>query len=108
MRSTAGCLILIILLGICAEPALAKPKINVDRSVMSEDLERDAFQVALVAVTIYSTENDIAKYIVKEFDRRHGGTWSCVMGSSGYWVQYRKSFIRFSVGDHTITLFNTA
>ncbi|XP_048067248.1 dynein 8 kDa light chain, flagellar outer arm-like [Megalobrama amblycephala] len=108
MRSTAGCLILIILLGICAEPALCKPKVKVHLSKMTEELEREAFQVALVAVTIYTIENDMAKYIGKEFERKHGGTWQCVMGSSGYWVRYKSSYISFSVGEHKIALFNTA
>ncbi|ROI64782.1 Dynein 8 kDa light chain, flagellar outer arm [Anabarilius grahami] len=49
---------------------------------MSEELEREAFQVALVAVTIYTIENDMAKYIGKEFERKHGGTWQCIMGRS--------------------------
>ncbi|KAK9971126.1 hypothetical protein ABG768_027018 [Culter alburnus] len=84
------------------------PKIEIYKSDMSDEMQREAFQVALLAVNMYKEDNDIARYIKKEFDRKHGNTWQCIIGSSGYSVTHNpNSYIDFSVDDKKITLFKT-
>ncbi|KAK9971125.1 hypothetical protein ABG768_027017 [Culter alburnus] len=84
------------------------PKIEIHKSDMSDEMQRDALQVALLALNMYTKGNDIANYIKKEFDRKHGNTWQCIIGSSGYSVTHNpNSYINFSVGDKKITLFKT-
>ncbi|XP_048067443.1 dynein 8 kDa light chain, flagellar outer arm-like [Megalobrama amblycephala] len=83
------------------------PKTSIHKSDMSEEMQREALQVALLAVN-NKEDNDIAHYIKKEFDRKHGNTWQCIIGSSGYSVTHNpNSYIDFSVGDTKITLFKT-
>ncbi|KAK9971123.1 hypothetical protein ABG768_027015 [Culter alburnus] len=84
------------------------PKIEIHKSDMSDEMQRNALQVALLAVNMYKEDNDIARYIKKEFNRKHGNTWHCIIGSSGYSVTNNKnSYIDFSVGGKNITLFKT-
>ncbi|ROI64779.1 Dynein light chain, cytoplasmic [Anabarilius grahami] len=73
---------------------------------MSDEMQREVLQVALLAVNMYTKDNDIATNIKKEFERKHGGTWHCIIGSSGYNVKL-KCYINVSVGDKDILLFRT-
>lgn len=52
---------------------------NVD---MSEDLQQESVDIASVALEKYNIEKDIAAYIKKEFDRKHGPTWHVVVGKN--------------------------
>ncbi|KAK9971130.1 hypothetical protein ABG768_027022 [Culter alburnus] len=88
---------------------MSKTSMEVHKSEMSDEMQRDALQVALLAVNMYEKGNDIATYIRKEFERKHGGTWQCIVGNSGYSVRHKQdSYISFSVGDKRILLFRTA
>ncbi|XP_048064836.1 dynein 8 kDa light chain, flagellar outer arm-like [Megalobrama amblycephala] len=86
---------------------MLKTSLDVYNSDMSDEMQDEALQVALLAVNMYTEDNDIAVYMVKEFDRRHGRSWHCIMGNCGYYVQYKTSYICFSVGDKRIVLFRT-
>ncbi|KAK9971121.1 hypothetical protein ABG768_027013 [Culter alburnus] len=84
------------------------PKIEIHKSDMSDEMQLEALQVALLAVNMYEKESDIATNIVKEFDRKHGLTWQCIVGSFGFYVRNKSnSYIFFSVGDKNILLFRT-
>ncbi|ROI64778.1 Dynein 8 kDa light chain, flagellar outer arm [Anabarilius grahami] len=88
---------------------MSKTSMEIFKSDMSDEMQREALQVALLAVNMYENENDIAVYMVKEFDRRHEGTWHCIMGNSGFFVQHQgNSLILFCVAGKRITLFRTA
>ncbi|KAK2899175.1 hypothetical protein Q8A67_010593 [Cirrhinus molitorella] len=50
---------------------------------MSDEMQRDALQCVLMAEYMYKNYNDIAKYIAKEFDRKHQPNWHCIVGSFG-------------------------
>ncbi|XP_067249557.1 uncharacterized protein [Chanodichthys erythropterus] len=110
MRSTAGCLILIILLGICANGCRSSwlwPKLVAQISDgLDGDMEQEAYQVTLMALHTYTKDTEIANYIVEEFDRRHGNTWHCIIGGCAYSVTPSlNNFIKFSFGNRTILLF---
>ena len=55
-----------------------KPVIkNVD---MTEEMQQEAVEVARLALEKYPIEKDIAAYIKREFDKKHGSTWHCIVG----------------------------
>ena len=55
-----------------------KPVIkNVD---MTEEMQQEAVEVARIALEKYPIEKDIAAYIKREFDKKHGSTWHCIVG----------------------------
>ncbi|XP_048067368.1 dynein light chain 2, cytoplasmic-like [Megalobrama amblycephala] len=100
MRSTAGCLILIILLG----ASMSKAAIEVKFAKMSADMQKDAQHQLLVAQLIYKGNSEIANYIAKEFDRKHGGTWNAVVGIFGNHIT-SSSYICFYDGSKYTLLF---
>lgn len=50
---------------------------NVD---MSEEMHQEAIECATQALEKYNIEKDIAAYIKREFDKKYGSTWHCVVG----------------------------
>ncbi|KAK9971127.1 hypothetical protein ABG768_027019 [Culter alburnus] len=87
---------------------MPKTSTSIRRSDMSDEIQREALQVALLAVNMNEKNMDIADYIKKEFDRKHGGTWQCIIGDCACFVTHNmNSYIDFSVGDKNITLFKT-
>jgi dynein light chain LC8-type len=43
-------------------------------------MQQDAIDCASQAIDKYEVEKDIASYIKKEFDKKHGPTWHCAVG----------------------------
>ncbi|KAK9971122.1 hypothetical protein ABG768_027014 [Culter alburnus] len=88
---------------------MPKTSTEIRRSDMSNEMEREVLQVALLAVNMYEKNMDIAEYIKKEFDRKHGGTWQCIIGDCAYFITHKSnSYICFSVDGERIVLFKTA
>jgi dynein light chain LC8-type len=50
---------------------------NID---MSDDLKNDAFDIATKALEKHTMEREIAGFIKKEFDKKHGQYWHCIVG----------------------------
>lgn len=72
---------------------------NVD---MSDEMQHESIDIAAAALEKYNIEKDIAAYIKKEFDKRHGATWHVVVGKNfGSFVTHGKcsSHFRTSVKD---------
>lgn len=42
---------------------------------MVDSMQQDAVDIASKALSEYNIEKDVAAYIKKEFDRKHGPTW---------------------------------
>jgi len=76
---------------------------------MNEDLQQEAIEVAQEAMKEYNIEKDIAQYIKREFDKRKGATWHCIVGRNfGSFVTHEtKHFIYFYLGHCAILLFKT-
>ncbi|KAG1968766.1 dynein light chain 2, cytoplasmic [Pimephales promelas] len=70
----------------CKRSAMSKTSLEVHKSRMSDEMQREALQVALLAVNMHEGASDIANYIMTEFDRRHGRSWHCIVGNCGYCV----------------------
>uniref|UniRef100_A0A8C1VDE1 Dynein light chain n=1 Tax=Cyprinus carpio TaxID=7962 RepID=A0A8C1VDE1_CYPCA len=76
------------------------------KGIMSDEMQRDALQCALLAVNMYKKGINIANYIKKEFNRKHQASWQCIVGSTGYSVSHNSNcYINFTVGKKHIVLF---
>ncbi|KAI8997133.1 dynein light chain 1, cytoplasmic [Pilobolus umbonatus] len=47
---------------------------------MSEEMQQEAIECSTQALEKYNIEKDIAAHIKREFDRKYGPTWHCVVG----------------------------
>ena len=76
---------------------------------MSEDMQQDAIDCATQALEKFNIEKDIAAYIKKEFDKKHGPTWHCIVGRNfgSYVTHETKHFIYFYIGQIAILLFKS-
>mmetsp|Transcript_112294 Transcript_112294/g.322814 ORF Transcript_112294/g.322814 Transcript_112294/m.322814 type:complete len:91 (-) Transcript_112294:176-448(-) len=76
---------------------------------MSETMQQDAVDVASVALSKYNIEKDVAAYIKKEFDKKHGPTWHVIVGRNfgSYVTHETKHFIYFYLGQVAILLFKS-
>ncbi|KAA3675629.1 hypothetical protein P879_01388 [Paragonimus westermani] len=79
---------------------------NVD---MSEEMQQDAFSISTMALQEFNIEKDIASYIKKEFDKKYGPTWHCIVGRNygSYVTHETKHFIYFYSGQLAILLFRS-
>ncbi|KAJ8521730.1 hypothetical protein ONZ45_g1613 [Pleurotus djamor] len=49
---------------------------------MADEMQQESVDIASAALEKYNIEKDIAAYIKKEFDRKHGPTWHVVVGKN--------------------------
>ncbi|TYH56000.1 hypothetical protein ES332_D09G276700v1 [Gossypium tomentosum] len=47
---------------------------------MKEEQQKEAVNIAISAFEKNNVEKDVAERIKKEFDKRHGPTWHCIIG----------------------------
>ncbi|KAJ6101996.1 Dynein light chain cytoplasmic [Penicillium sp. IBT 16267x] len=99
----------ILYLAIMTTEKKVKMEAQVKSVDMTEDMQREAIDLAIEAMEKYHIEKDIAQYIKKEFDSRKGATWHCVVGRNfGSFVTHEtKHFIYFYLGHCAILLFKT-
>lgn len=76
---------------------------------MSDLMQQDATEIAQDALKNNDIEKDVAAYIKKGFDKKHGPTWHCVVGRSfgSYVTHETKNFIYFYVGQLAVLLFKS-
>lgn len=76
---------------------------------MAEEMQAEAVEVAAQAVERFSVERDVAAFVKKEFDKRHGPTWHCVVGRNfGTYVTHEtKHFVYFYLGQVAVLLFKS-
>ncbi|KAI8975259.1 dynein light chain 1, cytoplasmic [Mycotypha africana] len=59
---------------------MADPKAVIKAVDMSEEMQQEAIECSTQALEKYNIEKDIAAHIKREFDRKYGPTWHCVVG----------------------------
>ncbi|VDO75989.1 unnamed protein product [Heligmosomoides polygyrus] len=74
---------------------------------INEDMEQDAVDCAIQAFEKHNNENDISRYIQKEFNRKYNPKWHCIVGKD---YKYSvgpdaKHYIYFEMGQLEIALF---
>ena len=85
---------------------------SVKRGVLSHRLTNASSRFIFVffvmqAIEKFNVEKDIAAYVKKEFDRKHGQTWHCIVGRNfGSYVTHESgNFIYFYLGKVAVLLF---
>ncbi|CAD5328062.1 unnamed protein product [Arabidopsis thaliana] len=78
------------------------------RFQLSVVLSKSQF-VDLKAFEKYSVEKDIAENIKKEFDKKHGATWHCIVGRNfGSYVTHETNhFVYFYLDQKAVLLFKS-
>ncbi|VDP77082.1 unnamed protein product [Echinostoma caproni] len=76
---------------------------------MSDEMQQEAADCSGEALDKFTVEKDIAAYIKKEFDRKYGPNWHCVVGRQfgSYVTHESKHFIYFHIGQYAILLFKS-
>ncbi|TGZ66866.1 hypothetical protein CRM22_005095 [Opisthorchis felineus] len=79
---------------------------NVD---MDKQMERHALELCADAMKRFDLEKDIASHIKKDFERKYGATWHCIVGRSyGSFVTHEPgSFIYFFLDKFAVLLFKS-
>ncbi|XP_008789848.1 dynein light chain 1, cytoplasmic-like [Phoenix dactylifera] len=89
--------------------APAARKITFKSADMKEEMQQEVFECARIAFEKYTVEKEIAEYIKKEFDNKHGPTWHCIVGRNfGSYVTHETNhFIYFYVDSKAVLLFKS-
>ncbi|CAN6551350.1 unnamed protein product [Malus baccata var. baccata] len=58
----------------------AGKRVIIKSADMFQDMQKEAVDIAIGAFEKHSVEKDVAEYIKKEFDKKHGPTWHCIVG----------------------------
>ncbi|KAL3727698.1 hypothetical protein ACJRO7_032438 [Eucalyptus globulus] len=84
-------------------------KIVVKSADMKDDMQKEAVDIAVAAFEKHGVEKDVAEHIKKEFDRKHGPTWHCIVGRNfGSYVTHETNhFVYFYLDQKAILLFKS-
>lgn len=84
-------------------------KAHVKTVDMSEEMEKDAIQIATEALFEYNVEAHMAAHIKREFDKKYSPTWHVVIGTNygSHVVHATKHFIYFYLGQVAVLLFKS-
>lgn len=79
-------------------------------SVQTDELRDEIFGISVQAVEQFQLEREVAAYIKKELDSKHGQTWHVIVGKNfGSYVTHEKGhFIYFYIGPLAFLVFKTA
>lgn len=88
---------------------MSELKAIVKSADMSEEMQIAAAECAGHALETCNVEKDIAAHIKREFDKRYGPTWHCIVGRNfgSYVTHESKHFIYFYLGQMAILLFKS-
>ncbi|KAK2990117.1 hypothetical protein RJ640_014786 [Escallonia rubra] len=92
-----------------ASPSLAGKKTIIKSADMREDMQHEAIDIAVHAFEKHGVEKDVAEYIKKEFDKKHGPTWHCIVGKNfGSYVTHETNhFVYFYLDTKAVLLFKS-
>lgn len=92
-----------------ASSSAAGKKVIIKSADMKDDLQTVAINIAIDAFEKHSVEKDVAEYIKKEFDKKHGPTWHCIVGKNfGSFVTHETNhFIYFYLDTKAVLLFKS-
>ncbi|XVE65593.1 hypothetical protein DITRI_Ditri08aG0012700 [Diplodiscus trichospermus] len=93
-----------------AESAISPPKKVVIKSAdMKDDMQKEAVNIAISAFEKNNVEKDVAEHIKREFDKRHGPTWHCIVGRNfGSYVTHETNhFVYFYLEQKAVLLFKS-
>lgn len=74
---------------------MVDPRPTIKNADMAEDMQQEAVECAVRAFEKYTVEKDIAAFMKKEFDKKYGSTWHCIVGRNfGSYVTHGKHITR--------------
>ncbi|XP_057485364.1 uncharacterized protein LOC130771714 [Actinidia eriantha] len=84
-------------------------KVIIKSADMKEDVQKEAVDIAIAAFEKYSVEKDVAEQIKKEFDKKYGPTWHCIVGKNfGSYVTHETNhFVYFYLDSKAVLLFKS-
>ncbi|CDO98845.1 unnamed protein product [Coffea canephora] len=84
-------------------------KVIIKSADMKEDMQKEAVDIAIAAFEKNGVEKDVAEHIKKEFDKRHGPTWHCIVGRNfGSYVTHETNhFVYFYLDSKAVLLFKS-
>ncbi|WPT14446.1 Dynein light chain 2, cytoplasmic [Picochlorum sp. SENEW3] len=84
-------------------------KYAVKASDMSDEMQKDAIDMAIESTSKWDTERDIAASLKKDFDGKYGPTWHCIVGSNfgSYVTHESRHFIYFYLNKLAILLYKS-
>ncbi|OAY56035.1 dynein light chain 1, cytoplasmic [Manihot esculenta] len=84
-------------------------KVIIKNADMKDDMQKEAVDIAIAAFEKPSVEKDVAEHIKKEFDRRHGPTWHCIVGRNfgSYVTHETNNFVYFYLDQKAVLLFKS-
>ncbi|KAF5752192.1 dynein light chain 2 cytoplasmic-like [Tripterygium wilfordii] len=76
---------------------------------MSDAMQKEAVEIAIAAFEKNNVEKDVAEHIKKEFDKKHGATWHCIVGRNfGSYVTHETNhFVYFYLDQKAVLLFKS-
>ncbi|VDQ04738.1 unnamed protein product [Trichobilharzia regenti] len=76
---------------------------------MHEEMQQYAVDLAAQVMDKYVIEKDFATYVKKEFDKKYGPTWQCIVGKNfGSYVTHETNyFIYFYLHNVAFLLFKS-
>ncbi|KAJ9699623.1 hypothetical protein PVL29_005474 [Vitis rotundifolia] len=89
--------------------ASASKRVIIKSADMKDDMQKEAIDIAIAASENHSVEKNIAEYIKKEFDKKHGPTWHCIVGRNfGSYVTHETNhFVYFYLDQKAVLLFKS-
>ncbi|XP_021770833.1 dynein light chain 1, cytoplasmic-like [Chenopodium quinoa] len=87
----------------------AGKRIIIKNADMADDMQKEAIDIAIAAFEKVNVEKDVAESIKKEFDKKHGPTWHCIVGRNfGSYVTHETNhFIYFYLDQKAVLLFKS-
>ncbi|PKI65061.1 dynein light chain 1, cytoplasmic [Punica granatum] len=84
-------------------------RIVIKSADMKDDMQKEAIDIAVAAFEKHGVEKDVAEHIKKEFDKKHGPTWHCIVGKNfGSYVTHETNhFVYFYLDQKAILLFKS-
>ncbi|XP_015899880.1 uncharacterized protein LOC107433141 [Ziziphus jujuba] len=92
-----------------AAAAVGGKRVIIKSADMFGDMQKEAVDIAIAAFEKNSVEKDVAESIKKEFDKRHGPTWHCIVGRNfGSYVTHETNhFVYFYLDQKAVLLFKS-
>uniref|UniRef100_A0A7C9DZ94 Dynein light chain n=1 Tax=Opuntia streptacantha TaxID=393608 RepID=A0A7C9DZ94_OPUST len=92
-----------------SSPASSGKRVVIKSADMSDDMQKEAVDIAIAAFEKHSVEKDVAERIKKEFDKKYGATWHCIVGRNfGSYVTHETNhFIYFYLDQKAVLLFKS-